>query len=399
MADPFVHCSYASGPRKHAIKGALMAKARAILLANGVAEWRAPRAAPSRDKPVIIVTAEFFAEGHSVHRTHSRAARGLRELFHVVGLIDRDQRGPRSDDCFDEIIEFPRGDFIPAVVSTAREIRSRAPDIVLHLGVGLSPLVVALASLRLAPIQCASFGHTATTMSPAIDCFILPADFVGAEDAFSERIVGLPARAFPYEARREPLPARVDHGGVRIAIAASLPKLGPAFFATLGEIARRAARPVEFEFFTLGAAGLARLELIRVLRALLPGALVHPELEHAAYLAAMSRCDFFLCPFPYGNMNSIIDAVGVGLPGVCHDGDEPHARADAAIFARLGLPGECIAATQDAYVAAALRLVDDPDVLADARRTAAGIDLKARFFDGDDGLLGRALLDLVAGSI
>jgi predicted O-linked N-acetylglucosamine transferase (SPINDLY family) len=64
-------------------------------------------------------------------------------------------------------------------------------------------------------------------------------------------------------------------------------------------------------------------------------------------------------PFPYGNMNSIIDAFQLGLPGVCLDGIEAHAHADAAFFARIALPAELIAGSVDDYVAAAVKLIDD----------------------------------------
>ena len=65
----------------------------------------------------------------------------------------------------------------------------------------------------------------------------------------------------------------------------------------------------------------------------------------------LGGCAFFLCPFPYGNMNSIVDAVVMGLPGVCLDGADLHAHADVAIFRQLGLPDALCASTEDEYVA------------------------------------------------
>ncbi len=398
--EAYLHCSYAALADKHAIKRALIDKTRRLLLDAGCVEWTPSTPWPARERPLIVVTTEFFAEGHSVHRTHARAIRGLRERFQVVGFLRADQRGAASDDCFDEVVEYPVGDFIDVVSATAKAILARAPDIVLHAGVGLSARVMALAALRLAPVQCASHGHAATTMSPAIDHFLLPADFVGDPGAFSETLPVLPPAAFPYTPRREtaPPPVARAQGPVRVAIPGSLPKLNPDLFAALGEIARGARTAVVFEFFPLGAAGLAHLDLARALRACLPNAVVHAEMAHAAYLAALAACDFFLCPFPYGNMNSILDALSVGLPGVCLDGREPHAHADAALFARAGLPGELTAGDVDAYVAAATRLLDDADFRAALRAHVAALDLDARLYAGDDGLLGRALTGLLDGS-
>ena len=63
-------------------------------------------------------------------------------------------------------------------------------------------------------------------------------------------------------------------------------------------------------------------------------------------------------------MNSIVDSVSLGLPGVCLDGPEAHSHADVAIFARLGLPKALSTNTVDDYVAAAVRLINDRPWLA-----------------------------------
>jgi hypothetical protein len=399
IVEPYLHCSYAAGPRKHAVKAGLMREMRRHCLAAGCVE--APPRGPRGGRPTILVTAEYFSAGHSVHRTHSRAIRGLRGAFHTIGLLNPDQRGANVDDCFDEVVEAPGGGLLDGAREASRLIVARAPDIVFHAGVGLSARVVALASLRLAPIQCASHGHTATTMSPAIDYFVLPGDYVDAPGAFGEKILGLPARAFPYEARAETptaAPRRAD-GAIHVAVPASLPKLNPALLAALADIERRASRPVVFEFFPLGAAGLAHLDLVKTLAAALPSSIAHAEMDHQRYLDALAACDFFAGPFPYGNMNSIIDAMAAGLPGVCVDGSEPHARADAAIFARLGLPAEWVARDVEGYVEAALALIDSPDALARARELVRGVDWRERFCEGDESLLAKALLALLPARI
>jgi hypothetical protein len=80
----------------------------------------------------------------------------------------------------------------------------------------MSAHAIVLALLRLAPVQCASFGHSATTMSPAVDAMILPEDFIGAPDCLGEscsaakvcdavRAAADAARAGRAEARRSPI--------------------------------------------------------------------------------------------------------------------------------------------------------------------------------------------------
>ncbi|EIP9519785.1 hypothetical protein LT967_005030, partial [Salmonella enterica] len=66
-------------------------------------------------------------------------------------------------------------------------------------------------------------------------------------------------------------------------------------------------------------------------------------------------------PFPYGNMNGVVDAVRQGLPGVCLTGPEVHSHIDEGLFRRLSLPEELIATGYEAYIRAVLRLVEEHD--------------------------------------
>lgn len=407
IASPYMHCSYAMSPAKHAIKAPLIAQMRAVCLEAGCPEMDAPP--PTADRPTIVVTTENFNDGHSVYRTHSRAVTALRGAFNVVGVINPAQVSPAVEACFDEIVPLQTLPFLASVAAAARDILERRPAMVLHLGVGMSPHVIALASLRLAPTQAASFGHTASTCSPAVDYMILPKDFVGDPACFTEALVLVAPAAMPYRPRGDidyaavrarAAAARAEAagaaGGVRIAVPASVMKLGPPFFDALASAVAQASAPVAFEVFPLGSQGLGHAELERELARRLPTALVHPELPYETYIARLAACDFFVCPFPYGNMNSIIDSVLVGLPGVCLDGAEAHAHADAAYFARMDFPAALTTRSVEDYVAAIARLASDPAWLARCREAVAAARLDAAFFTGDEGLFVQAVSDLIA---
>jgi predicted O-linked N-acetylglucosamine transferase (SPINDLY family) len=122
---------------------------------------------------------------------------------------------------------------------------------------------------------------------------------------------------------------------------------------------------------------------------------VFPEAPYDVYLSRLAACDLFLCPFPYGNMNSIIDAVSLGLPGVCLDGPEAHSHADAAMFARMNFPAELSAQDTGQYVAAAVRLIDDDGWRSHCRAIADKADLDAAFFKGDPKIFCDAIAKLV----
>jgi len=260
-------CSYATTPKKHEIKSVLLRQLRRACLAAGVAETPpAPPPAPG-SRPTVVVVCEHFSLGHSMFRTHSLAVRSLRERFHVIGVMFQYQIGPEVLELFDEMIPLEQTGLFEQVKAVAGEIARRSPALIFFPSVGMMPHAVALATLRLAPVQCASYGHAASTMSPAMDHIILPEDFVGARGRFSENVVALPARAMPFVRRRPkspipaPSPESARSGIVRVAVPAAIMKLNPRLFAALARIAKEAKTPVEFHFYPLGAQGLVSVAL------------------------------------------------------------------------------------------------------------------------------------------
>jgi HMW1-like protein len=410
LVEPFMHCSYAVTPRKHAIKADMIAQLRRACLRVGSPEWKGEAPAVKNGKPVLVVVTEHFGEGHSVHRTHSGAVRSLKESFHVIGLMYEHQVSPPVREIFDEVMLYPQGGVFEVVRSTAEQVVNARPAVVFHLGVGMSPHTIALASLRLGRVQCTSFGHTATTMSPVIDYMILPEDFVVTDKCYSETVSRVPANAMPYVPRRDAeqvvmrardrlRPDPNGDGKVRVAIPASVMKLNSRLFDALHRIKLASRKDTEFHFYPLAAVGLSSACLKRKVHERLPDAVVHTEYPYPIYMERLGQCDLFLCPFPYGNMNSIVDTIRLGIPGICLDGEEAHAHADAAYFARMGLPSELIAKDVDAYVAAAVRLIDDLEWRKQCRQMALAADLDAAFFRGDASLFCREMERIAAGVV
>lgn len=402
-ADSYMHCSYAFTPHKHRIKADFIAQFRKALLPDGVAEMSAPP--PPRERPRVVVVCEHFHSKHSVFRTHSRAIRSLKDAFEVVGFGYGEQLDGPARECFDSFEPYPQGDVLSCAKETAAKLLALQPDMVFFVGVGMAPLVIALAALRFAPVQCVSYGHTATTMSPAIDYMILPDDFVGADDVYSEQLLRFPPEAIPYAppAAEEPAPPprvkRKQDGLVRIAVPASIMKINGHFLQALADAAERAEGTVECHFYPLAATGLAFHHLEMEVLRILPQAVVFPESERQTYLTRLGECDFFVSPFPYGNMNSIVDAVVMGVPGVCLDGPEAHSHADLAIFRRLGLPEELCTKSREDYVAAIVRLIDDAEWRAGCQKIAEEIDLDETMYKGDETIFCREMLKLLPVSV
>ncbi|MEO8717707.1 MAG: tetratricopeptide repeat protein, partial [Burkholderiales bacterium] len=68
------------------------------------------------------------------------------------------------------------------------------PDVLIYPEIGMDPMSAKLASMRLAPVQAASWGHPETTGLPTIDAYLSAADFEpeGAQASYTERLVALP---------------------------------------------------------------------------------------------------------------------------------------------------------------------------------------------------------------
>ena len=201
VQNAYMHCSYAFTPSKHAIKAGLMRQMRRACIDAGCKEYSPDTASVPSERPTIIVALERFGRDHSVYRTHWLALQSLRKQFNVIWVGYPRQIEAEFQGDYDELLPIPEGEFFGGIRSLSEEILRRNPAIVFHVGVGMSAAIIALASLRLAPVQCASFGHTATTMSPAIDYMILPEDFVGARECFSEQLVAAEAGDAVHAAR------------------------------------------------------------------------------------------------------------------------------------------------------------------------------------------------------
>ncbi|HIB1616989.1 TPA: cobalt ABC transporter permease [Salmonella enterica subsp. enterica serovar Muenchen] len=383
LHDVYMHCSYADLAEKHRIKRSLNDLIRRSLLAGdfadiAVGDNRGQTAADNPEiqgppkKPVMLVVLEWFTGQHSVYRTHSRALAALRGRFivHAVGLdMAVDSAGRQVFDVFHGV---STASALQEAYALASELR---PDVVLYAGIGMFPFTIYLSNLRLAPLQLVGLGHGASTFCGQINGFVIEEDLVGEERCFSETVIRVPADAMPFvppadirrvpvtrtpfltrqQAQwREPLP-------VRVAVCASVMKINPNFLSTLAEVQRRSRVAMQFCFYMGFAQGLTMDYLRDAIHAVLPGAEVNAHMPVQAYQTALNSCELFVSPFPYGNMNGVVDAVRQGLPGVCLSGPEVHSHIDGGLFRRLGLPEELIATGYEAYIRAVLRLVEEHD--------------------------------------
>lgn len=366
LHDVYMHCSYADLPGKHDIKKPINALIRRKMAAEGLHDiTRAAELPKAGEKPVLLIVLEWFSKNHSIYRTHSHTMAAMRDKFHLVAMGYENRVDEVGQAVFDEFIPLAGNSLWEQVAHVRSVSEERQAQAMYMPSVGMFPITMALACIRIAPLQLMALGHPATTHGHAMDYVVVEEDYVGDPECFSEKLLTLPADGMPYRApaamRELKLPAkRASKGPVKIAIAGTTIKLNPGFLETCAAIAREAKTPVEFHFLVGQANGLVFPQVRNLIQRIVgPTAVVHKHQNYGSYMGVIANCDMFLNPFPFGNTNGIVDTVWSGLIGVCKTGREVHEHIDEGMFRRLGFPQWTIAETKADYITAAIRLIDD----------------------------------------
>lgn len=269
-------------------------------------------------------------------------------------------------------------------------------DICYMPSVGMFPLTMWLANVRIAPLQLMALGHPATTHSPQIDWVVVEEDYVGSPECFSEKLLMLPKDGMPYrpsvaaQGLEVLKPLDPNPSIVRIAVCATTMKLNPRFFDACRRIADEASVKVHFEFLIGQNQGLVRPAVERVARQFLGDRVtVHPHQDYVRYMDVIAGCDMFINPFPFGNTNGIIDTVSAGLVGVCMTGPEVHEHIDQGLFERLAFPAWLVASTIDEYVSSAVRLAQNHTQRLELSGQLSGIQRVQVLFKGRAQIMGQ----------
>lgn len=385
LGNAWMLCSYAAHPAKHRVKGVLHPVVRDMTQRLGATDAILPAIRTPKERPTIVVAAEIMHSNHVQYRYFGQYLRQLRQRFRLVLVTDNREIDDHVRQLYDEVHGFGREPGGGHIARAAELIKAAAPDIVFWLSVGMRHWGVALGSLRLAPIQVTALGHSASTFFPTIDYYLTEEGYVGDPALFSETLVLLPDDSLVFERspHYEPRPPvlREQARPLRVALPSNLLKLNPRFVALLARIRAAAGRPLEFHCFP-NASGVELAQARTVLGRVLPGIAVHPILAYKRYLELLSACDINLSPYPFGGLHSVVDSLRQGLPVVAMECPEPHGRTDSMLLRRLGMPEWLIARDEEAYVAAALRVIDDDATRLALSRQALALDID-RLLYGD----------------
>jgi len=251
-------------------------------------------------------------------------------------------------------------------------IREDDVDVLVYPEIGMDATALKLASLRLAPVQVASWGHPETTGLPTIDYF-LSAELLEPGDAqmhYTERLVCLPHAGCSYEPRGI-APAPVDiarfgiESGTPVLVCAGTPfKYAPRYDRVLVEIVRRLGR-CRLVFFTHYVPEMSEKLRERLHRAFASDGL---ELERfavfvpwqapAEFYGVLTRADVLLDTIGFSGFNTAMQALECGLPIVTKEGRFLRGRLASGALRHIGLE-ELVADTEDRYVELAVRVCRD----------------------------------------
>lgn len=252
-------------------------------------------------------------------------------------------------------------------------IADAQPDVLVYPEIGMDAMTLKLASLRLAPVQAASWGHPETTGLPTID-YYLSADRLEPEEAqahYSERLVKFPnlgcwLQRGGVDAVAPDLAGWGIGPDVPLLIAPGTPfKYAPENDWVFPEIARRLKRCRILFFMHRTRALSDRLQ--GRLRAAFERhglefqryAAFVPWQEKGAFHGLLRRADVYLDTIGFSGFNTALSAIQCGLPVVTLEGRFLRGRLASGILRHMGID-ELVAASGEQYVELAVRAALDP---------------------------------------
>lgn len=247
--------------------------------------------------------------------------------------------------------------------------------ILVFTDIGMVPRTTLIASLRLAPVQCMTWGHPVTSGLPTMDYF-LSSELMEPKNGqahYCEQLVRLPNISICYEKPSilEPTKTRSDFHLREEAIiylsCQSLFKYIPQFDEIFAQIAQRVPQ-AQFAFLSHFTAAVTEQFKVRLRRAFAnlnlnsdDYCVILPRLDRVDYLNLNLVSDIFLDTLSWSGGNTTLEAIACGLPIVTCPGEFMRSRHAYGILQMMGIT-ETIAKDEAEYVEIAVRLGLDADL-------------------------------------
>ncbi len=287
----------------------------------------------------------------------------------------------------------------------AQHVAADSLDVLVYPELGMHAETFTLAGLRLAPVQCAGWGHPNTTGLSNVDWFISSAAMepANSDEHYSERLALLPGLGTRY---RIPVAStaesRADFGipddRTAYLVPQSLFKIHPDNDALIADVLAGDARGVAVMFASNHDA-VTQAFAARLGRALRKRGMdinervlfIAPNIAHPSYLRLNQLCDVMLDSLHWSGGNTSLDALASGLPVVTLPGALMRGRQSQGMLAMIGLD-ELVARDAEGYVRTAVELGRDGDRRKDLSERIA--QRRGELFERDEPI--RALEEFLA---
>jgi uncharacterized protein (TIGR03032 family) len=333
--------------------------------------------------------------GRHMRHSNSRLRVGFLSAYfrdHTIGRLNlgRVQHLPRSD--FEVVVlsvgrhddemanayRSAADDYVvaPREVAKARQlIADQKVDVLFFTDVGMDALTYTLAFSRMAPVQCATWGHPVTTGSPTMDYF-LSSELLETPESdahYTEKLVRLPSLGTYYYRPKitGPRKTRRDFGldpSRHIYLCPqTLFKLHPEFDSILAGILERdpMGEVVLIEGRTARWTALLKERFARVMPRVADRIRWLPAQPNHDYLQLLSLADVAIDPIHFGGGNTTYEALAVGTPVITLPGPHLRSRITRALYEKMGLYSgaaehaqSLVAESQDAYINAAISVAN-----------------------------------------
>ncbi|MDD2898664.1 MAG: methyltransferase domain-containing protein [Desulfuromonadaceae bacterium] len=259
------------------------------------------------------------------------------------------------------------------VESLAVELYGHKCDVLLYPGIGMDTATLKLAALRLAPVQCASWGHPVTTGMPTIDYYISSAlmEPAEADSHYTEKLIRLPnlsvwcepvttnqvvsggieipglkEQDIVFLCNQNILKYLPHYDGIFPAIARQVENARFVFIASyVPELTEKFLRRLDNAF---DIKGLTAADYVTVL----------PQLGEAGFIALNARADVFLDSIEWSGCNTVLESLPFNTPIVTLPGSFMRGRHAYAVLKMMGIKNT-IASNVDDYISIAVCLAND----------------------------------------
>lgn len=291
--------------------------------------------------------------------------------FSLYGYYTGKKKDPETDlakQCFRKFIED-----VYSFDELCQIIRNDNLHVLIYPEIGMDPMTMKLATLRLAPIQCTSWGQPNTSGLPTIDYYI-SSDLMEppkADNYYSEKLIRLPNLSVFYIPQDNPS-VSVSRETFNLRPKSALYLCCQALYKYLpqyDEIYPRIAQQVndsQFIFISSSKSALVTEQLLSRLNQVFHRfdldagdyVVFLPHLDTGQYHAINSLADIYLDSIGWSGCNTTFEATACNLPIVTIPGKFMRGRHSTAILSMMGLT-ETIADSLDNYIEIAVRLAKD----------------------------------------